>query len=608
MNLIDVQDKLKGLSEGQLVGEMQNPSGIAPQFLVLSEIARRKRIRDDMNEQNASDTTVAQDAVAAAGVPQGGISSMARALAPNTDMTMNTGAAPVQRMADGGYVRHMVGGGIADLQGNPTALAYAKKVAESMGIPIEQYLRQMSQTEADSYSRFIQKKNERNRMLGFEPVGESVLMPSQSDLDRRYQEEQFAFDVSRPMGPAPTLSADTGMPPQIGNVVGYPSSGIAAIGAPPSIGAAPSVDMPPQVSAYDSILMQSANAPQGQQYTEEDLRAGRTARIARGMEELRAERAPATPRQVDLDLTAGRESFTLGDLMPDWLGLPRDVSFGNGEAKINPREGYTGAPVGMTAAEVEEAARKSAEEAAAESEAAGVTQSLRTPDQIAAAAEKAKLAVDATRTQAPKAPLEGDTTTKTTPPADVISGTTDTGKPVGGTGGSGVSSGGAGAAAPTGATSYEQELISAMQRADRRAEQDKWLSLAQVGLNLMSSTQPTLGGAIGEAGIAGLQSYRGARDEYEKERLGLTKELSGLQAARASALASQRAAAAKKNAPLSLSDTLAALAKKKEYLYDTTTDLTGAKVTTLRPGAEGSLRQINAEIDRLIAASVAPTM
>jgi hypothetical protein len=98
-----------------------------------------------------------------------------------------------------------------------------------------------------------------------------------------------------------------------------------------------------------------------------------------------------------------------------------------------------------------------------------------------------------------------------------------------------------GASGASGATSYEQELINAMQRAERRAEQDKWLALAQVGLGLMSSKQPTLGGALGEAGLAGLESYRGARDEYETERLGLSKELAGISSARAS----QRAASAK---------------------------------------------------------------
>jgi hypothetical protein len=37
---------------------------------------------------------------------------------------------------------------------------------------------------------------------------------------------------------------------------------------------------------------------------------------------------------------------------------------------------------------------------------------------------------------------------------------------------------------------------------DDAFEQDKWLALAQAGLALMSSQQPTIGGAIGEAGLS----------------------------------------------------------------------------------------------------------
>ena len=51
MNILDVQDNLKNFSEKQLINEMQMPSGNAPQFLVLSEITRRKRMRDQMNMQ-----------------------------------------------------------------------------------------------------------------------------------------------------------------------------------------------------------------------------------------------------------------------------------------------------------------------------------------------------------------------------------------------------------------------------------------------------------------------------------------------------------------------------------------------------------------------------
>jgi hypothetical protein len=92
-------------------------------------------------------------------------------------------------------------------------------------------------------------------------------------------------------------------------------------------------------------------------------------------------------------------------------------------------------------------------------------------------------------------------------------------------------------------TSYEQELMDALARREKAATQDKWLALAQVGLNLMSSDQPTLGGAIGEAGLAGVQAAQGSRDQYEKDRLALTGALEESRMARA-----QAAAAAAKGA------------------------------------------------------------
>jgi hypothetical protein len=50
----------------------------------------------------------------------------------------------------------------------------------------------------------------------------------------------------------------------------------------------------------------------------------------------------------------------------------------------------------------------------------------------------------------------------------------------------------------------------------KSAEQDKWLSLAQAGLSLMSSTNPTLLGALGEAGISGLSAMKEAESRYQE--------------------------------------------------------------------------------------------
>jgi hypothetical protein len=98
MNMIELQNKLKNFSQEQLVGMMQQPSGDAPQFMVLGEITRRQKMQQEATK--APTQSVAQEAVSAAGVPQGGIADMARTLAPQTNVAQNTGAmsAPPQDM------------------------------------------------------------------------------------------------------------------------------------------------------------------------------------------------------------------------------------------------------------------------------------------------------------------------------------------------------------------------------------------------------------------------------------------------------------------------------------------------------------------------------
>jgi hypothetical protein len=102
--------------------------------------------------------------------------------------------------------------------------------------------------------------------------------------------------------------------------------------------------------------------------------------------------------------------------------------------------------------------------------------------------------------------------------------------------GGGAGAGGAGGAG--GMSSFEQELMSTLDRREKAAEQDKWLALAQVGLNMMSSTQPTLLGAVGEAGLKGVEAARGARDQYEKDRLELLAAMEKSRMTRAAAAAS----------------------------------------------------------------------
>ena len=164
MNILQLQERLKDLPDNALMQEMQMPTGNAPQFLVLSELKRRKRMRDEYKRQEAADMpTVAEEVVTAAGMPQQGIMGAARAMAPNTNVAQNTGmdmAAPVpatrapQMMADGGVLRYAPGGTLGSTataiamlktkypevyeqyKDDPNALAYAAaQLAESARTP-----------------------------------------------------------------------------------------------------------------------------------------------------------------------------------------------------------------------------------------------------------------------------------------------------------------------------------------------------------------------------------------------------------------------------------------------------------------------------------------
>jgi len=74
-------------------------------------------------------------------------------------------------------------------------------------------------------------------------------------------------------------------------------------------------------------------------------------------------------------------------------------------------------------------------------------------------------------------------------------------------------------------TGYSDPLRSRIQRMlderEKGLESDKWLALAQTGMALMASDNPTLAGAIGEAGIMGLRSLSESRQQYDDDILNL---------------------------------------------------------------------------------------
>jgi hypothetical protein len=113
--------------------------------------------------------------------------------------------------------------------------------------------------------------------------------------------------------------------------------------------------------------------------------------------------------------------------------------------------------------------------------------------------------------------------------------------------------GGGGGIVPTGgaATGLEARIAQMLSDREKDRETDKYMALAQAGLALMASKNPTLGGAIGEAGLAGVGALRKAKSQYDADILGLM----GLEERARSSRLSREAALAKASRPKEMTGT-----------------------------------------------------
>jgi hypothetical protein len=146
MNILKIQDGLKNLSDEQLAQEMRLPSGTTPQYLVMTEMQRRQKMRAEFSGSQPPKTTMAEE-MSAEAAPPPGADANAQGLMGLPDQTMAGGAMramisgqpqqvddmtamPPQGMAAGGAVQF----------GNPFAGAQMGSAAPSAGYsPIQQY-------------------------------------------------------------------------------------------------------------------------------------------------------------------------------------------------------------------------------------------------------------------------------------------------------------------------------------------------------------------------------------------------------------------------------------------------------------------------------------
>jgi len=75
---------------------------------------------------------------------------------------------------------------------------------------------------------------------------------------------------------------------------------------------------------------------------------------------------------------------------------------------------------------------------------------------------------------------------------------------------------------------YEQKLLDILDKREKSAEQDKWLGLAEMGMRLMSSTNPNALAAIGESGLGAFGSYRKQQAGQDAEELNILGKLADM--------------------------------------------------------------------------------
>ena len=152
MNIIQVQNRLKGVTDDALVQYINNPTGDVPTYLALGEVGRREDMRKEYEASQAEQPqkTVAEEMVAQLSTPTG-IGALTQGMAPqmppeevmsSSETISETGIAPLptpnmpQNFERGGIVGYAPGGEVLegiDVNPNPV-FPFGQEVSEVYGM------------------------------------------------------------------------------------------------------------------------------------------------------------------------------------------------------------------------------------------------------------------------------------------------------------------------------------------------------------------------------------------------------------------------------------------------------------------------------------------
>jgi len=666
MNIIELQDNLKDLPDRRLIQEMQTPTGNMPQFLVLSELTRRKRMRDDYNRQDAANMpTVAEEVMTAAGVPQGGITAIARNMAPNSSIAQNTSADMAvqreptrmpQKMADGGVMRLNQGYKISsgtpisdtflpariemtlssgnandrmvvaeqvltgvygpEMQSQFTSNMLAGNYGDELKNITEQFVNQSlansltnqeetSQTSVStdiedytpdayfprSYRDFLPTNIAPVAAMSEVPVRSADAVDFNASVPNYLRSIQGMkqFDETAPVSNrqiidsgVPLRSADTNRAQQLADSLAMRRSDL------------PGVNLPGESNPYviDSnaaeiagqALLGSAENPvstiggrSGLEFLDEnfnELERFNTSNVntsPMSYNNLLSKAQGGVPitendivqsveagllndqQAADINSIIDDPSYMPSQIEQDIANNPADLSFP--DVPTNPDllfpkiaggiSDYVGGVFGGRTigdqAEIDAARKKQAEDYRKYEDSGGFSSSINSIESPVGSMTEEIIAPEADKRRDNDPDLSELLTPKlgqTTGTELSLEGGVESLLPPSLTGGD--AGGGAGSTVGDSYSTLEGRIAKMLDDREKSAESDKYLALAQAGLALMASDSPTLGGAIGEAGLVGISQMREARNQYDKDILGLLGTQADIDAARSDASLAER--------------------------------------------------------------------
>ena len=485
MNVLQIQDDLKNFSEEQLVKEMQQPSGNAPQFLILSELNRRRRVKGEFAARQAQKApTVAEEAVAAAGVPQAGMMGMSEAMAPASVDSGGIGSMMPKTMKMGGEVDEYAEGGVIRAQSG--------RFFDSTGRPTQELLNAMIMQESGGDVKARGSLDE----VGLSQIRPSTaIMPgygvksmfpeleSQVGKGKKYATAQDAYLDNKEMVDARLEEGDTSKDFMEDLLTGYRKNTDTDAGAISAynvgLGGLKNIKNPTDFSYFKDVVSKMNPV----EFSEVPLKSGMMSAEASTLDD-------DDKKRVD-----GRGFF--GKLF-DKVPTPDDSLSGfENMMETDPDKKFLFGEKGIDMLKkqakdrIERRNNPDIQRVDSRTGTQKLFNIIPEPDDSLSGFETVYMGSPADATAKEKAETDAALTSAKKEAPDAPE-------------------------AKTQLTTLEQELLNRQKQLQKDRDFDRYMALAQAGLSIMSSDKPTLAGAIGEGGTAGLTAFREAQERYQE--------------------------------------------------------------------------------------------